>query len=329
MIDFKLIEKIFKENNSFLITTHVNPDADAIGSEIAVYNILKDLGKTAYIINYGSTPYNMKFLDPENIIQHFNEEKHRHLFNEVDVLVALDFNNPSRIVKMQNGFINSTKLKICIDHHQNPANFANYLFVDPTYAATGHIIYDFIASTNIVELTKEIAVPIYAAIMTDTGSFRFERTTAEIHRITAELIEAGANPTEIYDRIFDQSNFGKIKLLGETLSSISLNETKEIAYMIITQEAMDRTGADESEIDGFVNYCLSIVGVKIGILFLELNDGIKLSFRSKEQIPVNKLAAEYGGGGHLNASGARLFNIKLNSFVEGVIKEAEKYLKIF
>ncbi|MCX6149998.1 MAG: bifunctional oligoribonuclease/PAP phosphatase NrnA [Ignavibacteriales bacterium] len=326
MIDFLLLKRIISENNSFLLSTHVNPDADAIGSEIAFCQILKKLGKTVNIINHSKTPYYLEFLDPENIIQKFDVEKHAHLFDEVDVLVALDLNSSNRLVKIEKYFNQSIKLKICIDHHQHPEEFVNYFFLDSSYSATGHIIFRFIKETNIVDLTKNIAVPIYAAIMTDLGSFRFDRTTSKIHHIIAELLDAGADPVDIYDKIYDQSNFSKIKLLGETLSSIQLNHSKEIAYMVVTQEAVLRTGADESEVDGFVNYCLSIKEVKIGLLFFEMKDGVKISLRSKGTIPVNLLAEEFGGGGHTNAAGTRLFDIRISEILTKIINRAEYYL---
>lgn len=325
MIDFNRLDHIILDNNSFLITTHVNPDADAIGSEIALYLILKKLGKKAYIVNFSSTPYNLTFLD-QNIIMQFNEYDHAKLFEEVDVLAALDFNNPNRIVKMEPFFSSSKKLKICIDHHQHPEKFVDYFFIDPDYSSTGQIIYDLVKNTEIVKMSYDIAVPIYSAIMTDTGSFRFDRTTPAIHKIAAELIELGVNPTEIYDKIYDQSNYGKVKLLGESLATIKLNKTGEIAYMIITRDALLKTGTDESEVDGFVNFCLSIAGVKVGILFFELKDGMKISFRSKGNIPVNLLAEELGGGGHINAAGTRLFQLNTDGFIDNVIEKAETYL---
>jgi phosphoesterase RecJ-like protein len=327
MIDFNLLAQIVKLNNSFLLSTHVNPDGDAIGSEIAFYLMLKKLGKEVYIINHSSTPYFLRFLDPENIIEKFNEEKHAKLFKQADVLVVIDLNYANRLVKEEKFFRESKRLKICLDHHQNPEKFVDHCFNDSSYAATAHIIFDFIKQTDIVKLSKDIAVPIYAGIMTDLGSFRFERTTPEIHRITAELLEAGVNPVEVYDNIYDQSNFSKIKLLGESLSSIQLNANKEIAYMVVTREAINRTQAEEAEVDGLVNYCLSIKGVQIALLFFELKDGIKISFRSKGEIPVHKLAQKFGGGGHLNASGTRLFNVKLDETINNVLKAAEDFLE--
>jgi bifunctional oligoribonuclease and PAP phosphatase NrnA len=327
MVDFNLLSQKVKENNSFLISTHVNPDADAIGAEIAFFLILKKLGKKVHIINYNSTPYFLEFLDPEKVILKFDEAKHSTLFEEVDVLVVLDLNSANRLRKIERPFVQSKKLKICIDHHQDAEKFVDYCFNDSSYSATSHIIYDFIKATEIVQLTKDIAIPLYAGIMTDLGSFHFERTTPSVHRIVADLIEAGANPIEIYDKIYDQSNFSKIKLLGETLSSIKMNNSNEVAYMVVTQNSVEQTGADESEVDGFVNYCLSIKGIKIGVLFFELNDGVKISFRSKGTIPVHHLAELFGGGGHINAAGARLFNVNLNAVVEDVLNKTEYFLK--
>jgi len=328
MPDFLQLKKIIRENNSFLITTHVNPDADAIGSEIAFYNILKKLGKKVYIINHNITPYNLQFLDPENIIEQFSKEKHAEFFNKADVLAALDFNRSDRIVSMTEYFKNSRKTKICIDHHQGPDNFCDYYFVDPLYSATGEIIYDFIKETELTELDYSIAKPIYAAIMTDTGSFRFERTTPELHRKIADLIELKVNPNEVYDSIYDQSKFSKIRLLGKALDSMQLfGENKEVAYMVLKQDSFKILDAIESDTDGFVNFALSVENVKIGMLFIELNDGFKVSFRSKGTIPVNKLAGEYGGGGHINAAGLRIPDGRLNEYLPVLLQKAEDYIK--
>lgn len=328
MVNFQKLKNIILSNNSFLITTHVNPDADAIGSEIAFYQILKTLGKKSFVINHSETPYNLKFLDKDNVIKQFNLDDHSDLFNKVDVLVALDFNRSDRTVSMKKNFEQSKAIKICIDHHQDPENFVDYEFIDTDYAATGDIIFSFINETKIVPITKEIAEPIYAAIMTDTGSFRFERTTAKLHRKVATLLEAGVNPTEIYDKIYDQSKFSKIKLLGRALESIQLVANGKISYMIITQKDFEEFNAIESDTENFVNYNLSIENVVLGILFIELKNGFKVSFRSKGNIPVNKLAAEFGGGGHTNASGARFFEKQMNDeIIKLILSKAESYVQ--
>lgn len=328
MVNFQKLKNIILSNDSFLITTHVNPDADAIGSEIAFYRILKNLGKKSFIVNHSETPYNLKFLDPENVVKQFNLDDHADLFNQVDVLVALDFNRSDRTVSMKNLFDKSKAIKICIDHHQDPENFVDYQFIDTDYSATGEIILNLISETKLVSLTKQIAEPIYAAIMTDTGSFRFERTTAQLHRKVAKLLDAGVNPSEIYDKIYDQSKFSKIKLLGRALNSIQLAAEGKLAYMIITQRDFEDTGAVESDTDNLVNYNLSIENVVLGLLFIELKNGFKVSFRSKGNIPVNKLASEFGGGGHKNAAGARFFSQQLNSqMIDNIILKSIDFIK--
>ncbi len=329
MIDFILLEKIIRDNKSFILTTHVNPDADAIGSEVALYFLLKELGKEVYIINHSQTPYNLLFLDPDERIEKYNPAVHKDLFDKADVLVAMDFNRSDRMVSITKAFNSSGKMKICIDHHQDPENFADHYFLDTEYSATGHILFDFIKKTGIIKLTYQIAYPLYAAIMTDTGSFRFERTTPEIHRTAAELIELNVDPSEVFDKIYDQSLFSKIKLLGKALDSLTLyGEKKQIAYMVLTKQLFDETGALESDTDGFVNFSLSVECVKIGLMFIELKQGFKISFRSKGTIPVHKLASEFGGGGHINAAGARIHDGKMSDFIGTVLNKTEEYLHL-
>ena len=327
MPDFDKLKKIILSYNSFLLTTHVNPDADAIGSEVAFYLMLKDLGKKIRIVNHHPTPYNLEFMDIDKKIEKYNPDLHKNIFDDAEVLVALDFNRSDRMVSMTKAFNESNKIKVCIDHHQDAEEFADACFVDADYCATGHIIYDFIKKTGIVPLTYEIAYQIYAAIMTDTGSFRFERTTPEIHKMAAELLDKGVIPGEVYDKIYDQGKFSKIRLLGKALDSLKLyGDVKKISYMVLTQEDFKNIEAIESDTDNFVNYCLSIENVEIGLLFLELKEGFKVSFRSKGEIPVNKLAKEFGGGGHINASGARIHNGKLDVYLSKILKRAETYL---
>lgn len=326
MIDFEKLKNIVLSNSSFLLTTHVNPDADAIGSETAFYHILKKLGKKVYIINHSATPYNLEFFNKENVIHKFDEVEHKNIFNLVDVLVALDFNRADRTVRMEDYFRSSTRLKICIDHHQDPENFVDHQFIDTESCATGQIIYNFIKHTKIVGLDFNIAEPIYAAIMTDTGSFRFDRTTSEVHTIIAELLKLGVHPEQVYDKLYDQSKFSKIKLLGRALNSITLLAANKLGYMIITQKDFDELGAIESDTENFVNYNLSIENVVLGIFFIQLKNGFKVSFRSKGNIPVNKLANEFGGGGHTNAAGARFFTNNMQEMIPVILSKAKLYL---
>ncbi|MCX7610486.1 MAG: DHH family phosphoesterase, partial [Ignavibacterium sp.] len=234
MIDHYKLLTIINENNSFVLTSHVNPDADAIGSEIALYNLLNKLEKKVRIINHSATPYNLKFLDEKDSIEKFDQNIHSEIILSSDVIFLLDLNNLSRVVSMQSIISKSSSLKVCIDHHQSPEEFADFYFLDTDFAATGEILLDFMKKYFEDFITKEIAIPLYAAIMTDTGSFRFERTTPKLHRDVAYLIEKGVNPFSIYDQIYDQSRFSKIKLLGKSLTTINLLYKNKLAYMIIT-----------------------------------------------------------------------------------------------
>ena len=327
MADFSVLKNIIEGHNSFVLSTHVNPDADGIGSEMAFYFILKKLGKRVHVINHSAIPYNLEFMDLEKVIEKFDEQKHTELIENSDVFILLDLNHAGRIVRMENSFRDFKGIKVCIDHHQDPEDSFNYVLGGTNYCATSEIIYDFVAKTKIVEIDFPIAYQLYAGIMTDTGSFRFERTTPHVHQITAELLAKGVDPTEVYEKVYNQFRYGRVKLMGEALESIKLDSSKQIAYMVVKREALDRNSSTEDDVDGFVNYCLTVQGVKIGILFFELKDGIKISFRSKGEITVNKLAAEFGGGGHINASGARLFHVSLNEMTDKVLVSAQKYLK--
>ncbi len=326
-MDFFSLQKILEENTDFIITCHVNPDADAIGSELAVYDILTQIKKNARIINYSKTPYNLEFLDSNKVIEKYDPGKHDEVIKNSGVIILLDLNQLSRTVKMENAIRNSPAIKVCIDHHTEPENFSEYMIVDNQYSSTGEIIYDFLDKTEIAVLNHNIATQLYAAIMTDTGSFRFERTTPELHRKVANLLEQGVSPYEIYDQIYAQFNLSRNKLLGHALASLELSKSGKIAYMTITQDMLKKTGAFESDVDGFVNYCLEIKGVEIGMLFFELKDGVKVSFRSKLDVPVNKLAEKFKGGGHFNASGTRLFNVKLNEIQPQIVESAEELLR--
>jgi len=327
MSDFNLLKKIIEDNNSFLLTTHVNPDADALGSVLSLSYILKKLGKNVRIVNHSSTPYNLEFLDEAGIIEKYDVRLHNDIFNKADVCMLLDLNQANRIVSMEKGFREFKGIRVCIDHHQNNEDISDYSFGGTEYNATCEILYDFITETKIAKLDYSIAYQLYAGIMTDTGSFRFERTSPRIHKIAAELLETGINPTDIYDKIYNQFKFGRVKLLGEALSNIKLDTTGKIAYMTVGRNSLEKNNSSEADVDGFVNYCLTIQDVQIGIFFYELKDGIKVSFRSKGKIPVNKLAGEFNGGGHINASGARLDNIALDDVIDKIITAAQGYLK--
>ncbi len=177
-------------------------------------------------------------------------------------------------------------------------------------------------------LDKGIAEAIYAGIMTDTGSFRFPRTDGDIHRVTAHLLDIGVDPTHVYNNLYEQNSIGRTKLLGEVLSSIQLACGGKLAYFAITQEQLKKYNVVADETEQFVNYAGAISGVVVGIFFMEQPGWIKISFRSKGDVPVNELAKLYGGGGHKNAAGARLPDTSMDETIRKVLKDAQSILRI-
>jgi len=326
-IEFFQVAKTLLRNNNFIITTHVNPDADAIGSQLAIAYILKKINKKINLINYSALPYNLKFLDVDNLIEQYNPELHDDIIKKSECLIVVDLNRLNRTVKMEKVLREFSGEIIFIDHHEFPENINQLLLLDTNYSSTGELIYDLINYTKIVEIDKNIADSLYSAIMTDTGSFRFDRTTSDTHKKIADLIDKGANPNKLYENIYDQGELSRLNLLGLVLSEIKTIYDGKLAYMLVTQEMLIKTNCNEEEVDGFINYCISVKGVRIGVLFFELKNGIKISFRSRGEIAVNKLASEFGGGGHLNAAGTRLYNCTLNEYFDKVLVAAEKYLE--
>ncbi|RCK77393.1 MAG: 3'-to-5' oligoribonuclease A [Ignavibacteriae bacterium] len=323
---FEKIAKQIKQHNSFIITSHVNPDGDSLGCELALARFLKKLNKIVHIINHNETPKFYEFLDKNNEIQKYFPEKHNELIKNSDVIFILDTNQPNRLRSLEEPVLKSPAIKIVIDHHLEADNFADYYLIDEQATSTAEILYKLLLFMNNNLLDYDIAHPLYTAIMTDTGSFRFPRTDVETHQIIAHLLHFGVDPTEVYSKVYETWTPGRIQLLAKSLSTLKLEYDGKLAYMICTIKMFESTGTTEVETDNFTNYPMSIEGVQIGLLFNELDDGVKISFRSKGDIPVNELAKELGGGGHKNAAGARLFNVNLQDTIITTIQKAKKYL---
>ncbi|MEN3039389.1 MAG: bifunctional oligoribonuclease/PAP phosphatase NrnA [Candidatus Kryptonium sp.] len=326
-LQFDEVKEIIKRSRNFVITTHVNPDGDGLGCELALLYFLERLGKHAAVINVSETPDNYKFLDPENKFLVFDEQNYEHVEKilSADAIIICDMNQSHRLKTMEKYVLQSKAIKIIIDHHLETQNFADYYLIDIESPASGEIVYKLIKSFDQFKIDKLIAIGLYTAIMTDTGSFRFPRTDSETHRIVAELLDAGVDPTEIYDKVYEQSSLGRTRLLGKCLSELETMYNGQLGYIVLTQEMLKNYGVKEWETDGFVQSILSVAGIKIAIFLLELKDGVKLSFRSKGNIPINELAKEFGGNGHKNAAGARLYNVSIQEVLKQVLEKAEKY----
>jgi phosphoesterase RecJ-like protein len=317
---------VLREKQTFVLTTHVNPDGDGIGSEIALADWLARQGKSVHILNHSATPEMYLFLDPDGQVKQFTPSRDAPTLAGADVIVVLDSNHPERLRSMQTPVLGSGAVKVCIDHHLDPALFAHHYVIDDDATSTGEIVYRLLVALGGDRLSPRAATALYCAIMTDTGSFRYPRTDPEIHRIVAHLIECGADPIAIYEHVYEQWSPGRIQLLGEMLSGLQTAYANKLAHVTITQAMLQKTGTTEEDTDNFTSFPMSVEGVVIGILFLELKDGLKISFRSKGEIPINELARQFGGNGHKNAAGARLQGRSLDSLRDQVIRAAAAFV---
>jgi phosphoesterase RecJ-like protein len=324
--EFNACQELFQQNQRFVLTTHVNPDPDAIGSEVALAYFLKSRGKDVTILNHSAIPSNCLFLDPERFVAQFDPGHHADIIANADLIVVLDANQPERLQSLRPYVLQSKATKLCIDHHPDRQPFADLYVIDTEAAATGEILFDLFLHCDADSVSKEIATALYAAIMTDTGSFRFPKTDATLHLVVAGLIERGADPVQIYHETYEQGSARRLQLLGNVLSTLQIAHGGRVASVFVTQEMFDKTGTTEEDTENFVTYALNIRGVQIGLMFTELADGIKISFRSRGNIAVNKLAQEFGGNGHKNAAGARTSAKELGVFIGQVVERSNAYL---
>jgi phosphoesterase RecJ-like protein len=238
----------------------------------------------------------------------------------------VDTNAPNRFYAMADDIAACAGVRICIDHHLEPEAFADLYIVDPEAPATSELLYTMFAHIDISAVTSPIATSLYAGIMTDTGSFRFPKTDAETHIIAADLLRRGADPSEIYQAIYDSGPVNKLQLLGRALESIRSIDGGAVAWIVLRQHDFNETHTVAADTDNLINYTLSIGGVRIGLMFSEFDGVVKVSFRSKGDIWINRLAKEFGGNGHKHAAGARVTGCALDEFVGRVIDRARTYI---
>ncbi len=320
------IVQLIRSHGEFVLTTHVNPDGDGLGSELALARTLEKMGKHVTILNHSETPDNYKFLDKNRKIIRFVPEAHTTILQQAEVIFVVDTNQPNRLRSMEPFVLQSMAVKVVIDHHLDASDFAQHYLIDENATSTGEIIFRLLTALDGKPFEKEIADALYTAIMTDTGSFRYPRTDPETHTIVATLLQCGTDPTEIYSNVYENWTPGRLRLLGEALDSLKTEYGGKLAIMICTRKMFQQTGTSEVETDNFTTYPMSVQGVLVGILINELENGVKISFRSKGEIPINELAKEFEGGGHKNAAGARLHDVSLTDAIKSVIERAEKYL---
>ncbi len=319
-VEIDRILSTIEKNNKFLITSHMDPDGDSIGSQMGLYHALRDNGKEIVIVNQGVIPAKYSFLDPEGVIKSRPED----IEFEPRVVFIMECPSLERIGFVRD-LIPESAITINIDHHPDNSQYADINLVDSEGSAAGEIVY-FILKSGGYQINPEIASQLYAAIAADTGGFRFRSTTARGMKVASELIQRGADPKLISDRLFNNFSPQTIRLLGNTLASLKLEADGRIGYVTVTLDDLNRLSAELENSEGFVDFTLAISGIMLGILFKEVSDDIvKVSVRSQNGFDAAAFARTFNGGGHTNAAGFTQRG-QLNSIVNRVISKAKEFV---
>lgn len=334
MIDTEIhkIKNLLSATKNIVIVPHKNPDGDAIGSCMGLGIFLKKLNHKVDIISPNQYPDFLKWMDSNNEIIIFSENKNciDKIIN-ADIIFTLDFNNLVRISSMKDYVRKSNAKIIMIDHHENPDDYADFMYSIPEMSSTCEMIFHFIGKLGYKNLIDSaISKCIYAGIMTDTGSFKFPSTTNVTHEVISTLLKTGISHFEIHNKIYDNNRLERIKLLSFALDKMEVLENFNTCYITLSQEELNRFGYKKGDTEGIVNYGLSIKNIKFAAIFTESSDEnlIKISLRSRGNFDVNKFSKEvFGGGGHKNAAGA-ISKKSLTETINYFLEKLNNYQKL-
>ncbi len=309
------------------ITTHIKSDGDGIGCELALARALRARGAEAKIINDTVVPRALRFLlaMPDEILL-FDPARDGSFINEADMAVVLDVGLGYRLGRLEAPFRASGAVKLCLDHHLDTEPLFDHLLCDPKLNATGEILFHLLKVMG-GDLTPSVATPLYTSLVVDSGNFSYERCTPETFRVAGALVEAGARPYYVHVNLHWRRSLAEVKLEGEVIENVELCPDGRVACGLVSREMLRRYTIDPMEMPDIVNIPLSLDGIEIALLFVELEQGyIKVSARGKGRIKVSELAHVFGGGGHPLAAG---FSIKasLKEAREKVLAECQKLLQ--
>ena len=302
-VDWSRFREIVDANESFLLTSHIRPDCDALGSELGMAGVLEALGKKVTIVNGQQTPPNLEFLDPGKKLKALGEDITADQLTDIDVLIVLDTSAWKQLGPMADVVRETSAKKLIIDHHVGEDDMGAELLKDTKSEATGRLIVE-IANHFGVEITPEIAMPVFAAIATDTGWFRFRSVSSSTYNIGAQLIDSGADPQEIYSVLYEQDTLARLQLRGRILARVQTDLDGRLAHTVVHRNDFDETGAHAADTEDAINLTLGIAGVEFAVILVELPDGVfKISFRSRCGVNCAEVASGFEGGGHKAAAG--------------------------
>ena len=311
---FNLIDNSYK----ICIAGHKTPDGDCIGSVMALYDTLKPLNKDLTVCIDGAIPFNYKaFLDENIIAKEYDNE-------EFDLLFILDSSDEKRLGKFEN-ILNNAKKTVVIDHHKTNEGFGDINIIETEMSSTGELLYDILKASN-MHISREAAILIYIAILTDTGKFSYSNTTSQTHRKAAELIDIGVNAAEIDNIVYNSKPSNIVRAFIDCVSGIELYFGNRLGITAITKSILDKNNADMSDIDGVVEYIREIKEVEVSCVLKENEEGTKVSLRSKNYVDVSKISVKFGGGGHSRAAGFEI-NENIENTKKILLKEFKEYFR--
>ncbi len=288
--------RVFREKDRFLIACHENPEGDAIGSELALALALRKMGKTVTVLNADPVPFNLKFLPGADSVVP-EEDGSRY-----DVAVIVDCGSYARTGRVEPQ-LRKPPILVNIDHHRTNGGCGDYCLLDPEAAATGMLIYRILEAMG-VEIDYEVAVNIYVAILTDTGSFHYSNSSPEAFYIAGDMIRRGIDPWAIAEQVYESQSADRLLLLGRVLGTLEIAAGGKVAAITTMKKDLADHSAGKDALEGFINYPRSILGVEVAVAFREEGEGeFRVSFRSKGRVDVSSIALAFGGGGHRNAAG--------------------------
>jgi phosphoesterase RecJ-like protein len=309
--DIQAIQLLLSAPKKIAIIPHRGPDGDAMGSTLALYHFLLKNNHNPTVISPNDFPDFLAWMPGSETVKIYEKDKENctKILENAELVFTLDFNALHRVGEMEQALEKLSAPFIMIDHHQKPDNYATYTYSDVAFGSTCEMIYNFISFLDKKEdLDKTIATCIYTGILTDSGSFRFPKTTGTTHRIVAELIDLGVENTLIPALLFDNSSYNRLQLLGRALQNMKVMMNHKTSYTTLTQDELNSFDYIKGDTEGIVNYGLSIKGIVFTAIFIENKEEgiIKISFRSQGNFDVNQFARDhFHGGGHSNAAGGK------------------------
>ena len=323
------LKNLLSAKQNVVITTHVNPDGDAIGSSVALLNFLIKMGHDVSVIVPNDYPDFLKWMKNDELIINYSNSKNesQEKIKNASLIFCLDFNNLNRINEIGDYISDSKAKKVLIDHHLDPSDFYDFKIHDIKASATAELVYNFLIELDSNAVDKDISEALYTGILTDTGSFKFSMSP-KVHKIVSDLMIRGVDIGFINNKIYDSNSLDKLKLIGYALSEkLEVISNGNAAYIVLSRKDLKDHNFKKGDTEGLVNYALSISNVNMAVLIIETKERIKFSFRSIGQFSVNEFAKKYfNGGGHKNAAGGSLED-KLSVALEKFLKDISKYSK--